>query len=217
MPFHPFQAISRTICSAVLAPRRRRRLRKNYEKRCLICANPSPHAPLTSPTLILASNQAISSIRSHFRRRPLGGAVPLRRWGQRPNCEKRCWIGANPSPQAPFIFLDLIVASYNAISSICGYFRLTSTRRRGAVSTNRTASKLWKKVLNWGKSKPTSSLYIPRLDCGLIRCHFIHLRLFQTDVHSVARLRVDDEDCGQIVKKGVELGQIEAHKLALHP
>ena len=98
MPFHPFSAISRTICSAVLAGRRRRRLRKNYEKRCLICANS------TCSINILNTNTGLKP--SHF-------------------------IRSQP-------------------------FQTTSTQRRGAALTMRTAAKSWKKLLNWGKPQSLS-------------------------------------------------------------
>ena len=100
MPFHPFSAISERIWLEV-EKALRRRLRTKNEKCCQIGPIPLPHAPYTSLDLILASYQAILSIRSHFRQNPPGGRKKApRRWLQ-PNREKCRKIGPNPHPHAP--------------------------------------------------------------------------------------------------------------------
>ena len=99
-----------------------RRLRPNCEKCCQIGPIPLPHAPYTSPDLILASCHAISFIRSHFQPNPLRRRKKARRHGMRPKREKCHQIGPNPLLHAPYISLDLTLTSCDAISSIFSDF-----------------------------------------------------------------------------------------------
>ena len=78
LPFLSFAAIPDQIRS-VAEKTLRHGLRPNREKCRQIGPKPLPHAPYTSPDLILASCHAISSIRSHFQPNPLGRRKKARR------------------------------------------------------------------------------------------------------------------------------------------
>ena len=172
----------------------------------LNCAKIPPTCSINFPDFILTSYYAISSILHHFPHDLLGSACRAKTTATAEKLWEKMFNLCKPQPTC-----SINIPNTNTVLKPSHFihlqpFQTTSTRRRGAASTMRTAAKSWKKLLNWGKPQPICSINIPRLDCGLIRCHFIHLRLFQTDVHLVARRRVDDEDCAQIVNKGVELG-----------
>ena len=113
------------------------RLRPNCKKCRQVGPKPLPHAPITFKDFIQNPCRAISSISSHFQKKSDLRWKKAYRRRLRPNREKCCQIGPKPLSHAPITSPDLILASYHAISSICGHFQYDLVGGAGAAAMMR--------------------------------------------------------------------------------
>ena len=105
---------------------------------------------------ILTSYYAISSIPGHFPHNLLGSACAAKTTATAEKLWEKMFNLCKPQPTCSINIPNTNTGLKPSHFIRSQPFQTTSTQRRGAASTMRTAAKSWKKLLNWGKPQSLS-------------------------------------------------------------